>query len=236
MDFSGYFAYNSNNWEIIVREDGMKHLIWDWNGTLLADAALSCEISSSMLVRRGKAPLPLERFVSIMGCPYEEAYRKAGFDYAKEPYAALALEWAEEYARRWKEASLRSEAKETLGWIRDRGLTQSLLTASREDLAREQLDWFGLTPYFSLITGVDDDLAEGKEHLAQHHAQKLGLAPEDMLLVGDTENDVLTARAIGCPAILISGGHMDDARLIASGLPVLPDLASLRLELERRLA
>ncbi len=209
----------------------MKHVIWDWNGTLLADAAVSCDITSSMLIRRGKPGLSLERFRSIMGCPYEEAYRKAGFDYSCESYESLALEWAAEYQKRWKEAQLRPGAAEFLIWVKRQGFTQSLLTASREDLAREQLDWYGLTDSFDLIMGVDNDLAEGKEHLAISHLAELGLKPEDLLLIGDTENDAVTASRIRCTALLLTGGHMDERRLRDTGLPVFSGFDEIRAKM-----
>ena len=45
-------------------------VLWDWNGTLLDDAALCCELLNTMLARHGYAP------VGSMRCVYETDRRQ----------------------------------------------------------------------------------------------------------------------------------------------------------------
>ena len=54
-----------------------RHLIWDWNGTLLDDAWLCREIMNGQLRRRGLPELSAERYEQIFDFPVEKYYRDA---------------------------------------------------------------------------------------------------------------------------------------------------------------
>ena len=42
-------------------------VLWDWNGTLLDDAALCCELLNTMLARHGYAPVgSMEAYLSLI--------------------------------------------------------------------------------------------------------------------------------------------------------------------------
>jgi len=207
----------------------IRHIIWDWNGTLFDDAPLSWMVTREMLIERGKDPLTFEAYVSIMGHPYEEAYRKAGFVYTdEESYADLARIWAEGYERGWKDRSLRAGAQELLRDLKERGISQSILTAAREKSARMQMEYLGVSDCFCLIQGVENDLAEGKEQMALAHRDAIGVPAHEILLVGDTAHDAHVADAIGCECVLLRGGHMDEARLRRTGKIILWDMEALR--------
>ena len=70
-------------------------VIWDFNGTLLddADAGLACV--EELLRRRGLPPLgSLARYRAVFRFPIRDYYTDIGFDFSREPYEALAGEWA----------------------------------------------------------------------------------------------------------------------------------------------
>ena len=69
--------------------------------------------------------------------------------------------------------------------------------------------------------GVSDIYARSKAELGQDFVRRRGLDPAGVLLVGDTEHDYETARAIGCRCLLIPGGHQSPGRLRRSGATVL---------------
>lgn len=57
-------------------------VLWDWNGTLLDDAALCCELLNTMLARHGYAPVgSMEAYRQVFCFPIETYYRRAGFDF-----------------------------------------------------------------------------------------------------------------------------------------------------------
>ena len=46
-----------------------KHVIWDWNGTLLDDAVLCVEVMNVVLARRKLPPLTAERYADRFRFP-----------------------------------------------------------------------------------------------------------------------------------------------------------------------
>lgn len=72
-------------------------------------------------------------------------------------------------------------------------------------------------------------------------AEVLGVAPENMLMVGDSHNDMLAAKAAGSPCVCVSFGYGDVAELMADEatkpdwvIGKLPDIYEhLRLQLPK---
>ena len=68
----------------------------------------------------------------------------------------------------------------------------------------------GLAPYFELVVS-GDTLARKKPDPMQlaHICAAFALAPEKVLLIGDSANDALAARAAGCPVLCVSYGYSE---------------------------
>ncbi|MGP1677021.1 MAG: phosphoglycolate phosphatase [Burkholderiales bacterium] len=66
----------------------------------------------------------------------------------------------------------------------------------------------GLAPYFELVVS-GDTLARKKPDPMQlaHICAEFALPPEQALLIGDSANDALAARAAGCPVVCVSYGY-----------------------------
>lgn len=92
-------------------------VLWDWNGTLLDDAALCCELLNTMLARHGYAPVgSMEAYRQVFCFPIETYYRRAGFDFSRHPFAALADEYMRLYTPRSLGCPLQPDA--CAGWTR----------------------------------------------------------------------------------------------------------------------
>jgi phosphoglycolate phosphatase len=72
------------------------------------------------------------------------------------------------------------------------------------------LEQKGLAPYFELVVS-GDTLSRKKPDPMQlaHICAEFALAPEKVLLIGDSENDALAARAAGCPVLCVSYGYSE---------------------------
>lgn len=70
------------------------------------------------------------------------------------------------------------------------------------------LERMGLAPYFELVVS-GDTLARKKPDPAQllHICATFALAPAEALLIGDSVNDALAARAAGCPVLCVPYGY-----------------------------
>ena len=70
------------------------------------------------------------------------------------------------------------------------------------------LEQKGLAPYFELVVS-GDTLPRKKPDPTQllHICTEFALAPAAVLLIGDSANDALAARAAGCPVLCVSYGY-----------------------------
>jgi len=70
------------------------------------------------------------------------------------------------------------------------------------------LEQLGLAPYFGQVVS-GDTLPRKKPDPAQllHACREFGIAPRDMLMIGDSLNDAQAARAAGCPVFCVTYGY-----------------------------
>ncbi|MDO4906855.1 phosphoglycolate phosphatase [Neisseria sp.] len=102
------------------------------------------------------------------------------------------------------------ETEAGLGLLKSLGIPLVVITNKNEVLAAELLKQLHLADYFSLILG-GDSLPEKKPSPLPllHAAEVLGIAPADMLMVGDSANDILAAKAAGCLSVGVTFGYGD---------------------------
>ena len=203
------------------------HVIWDWNGTLLDDAGLCTDIMNKMLARRALPPITLDFYKAVIEFPVVLYYEKLGFDFLEEPFEAISDEFVAHYQAGWRSCSLQRGAKALMERLHSAGIGQSVLSASLSAHLLEQLEHFSLGSLFDTVTGADNHHGRGKAHLAAEHVSDLGIRPGSVVLVGDTLHDAEVAEVCGSDCILVSFGHYNLPRLMASGKRVAEDMAAV---------
>ena len=202
--------------------DAISHIVWDWNGTLLDDVALCLSALNSVGGRRGIPPLTLERYRGIFTFPVIDYYKAAGFDFTHEPFSSPAEEWVAAYKDGVRTlARPYAGAGAVLACLARAGFRQTLLSAHEHELLVELVCHFGLDSHFSRIMGIGDIYAAGKCELGLAWLAESGVAPEAILMIGDTLHDNEVAQAMGVLCILIAEGHQSRERLREAGVPVL---------------
>ena len=200
-------------------------VVWDFNGTLLDDLGIGIRAVNALLSRRGMRTISSpEEYHAVFCFPIEEYYRRLGFDFSREPYEVLAVEWVREYRAIEGSAPLREGALSLILRLCEAGVRQIVLSATEETMLGEQLRALGIAEYFDEILGRSDIYAESKLALAERLSERLS---GGVLVIGDTEHDLETARVLGADAVLLRGGHASDEALaslgceLADGLPML---------------
>jgi phosphoglycolate phosphatase len=88
------------------------------------------------------------------------------------------------------------------------GIVCACVTNKNQGATDELLDKLDLSPYFSVILGGDTGLAlkpDAAPLLAV--CQRLDVMPLNAVMVGDSDNDLLAARAAGCRCVLLPYGY-----------------------------
>jgi phosphoglycolate phosphatase len=207
-----------------------RHLIWDWNGTLLDDAWLCREIMNQQLNRRGLPVLSAERYEEIFDFPVEKYYRAVGFDWSRETFQEAGTEFIQKYEQRKQECGLQPGGKVLLADLAAGGWSQAVLSAYSHHTLEEFLGHFGVRQHFRSVAGSRDHYAVGKVGHGLKMLEELHVSPRETLLIGDTTHDAEVARAMGVDCVLVPCGHNSRIRLAGCGVPVVENLGALRLE------
>lgn len=204
-----------------------KHIIWDWNGTLLDDVDLSLEAINIVLARYNRPALQRKRYLKIFTFPVIEYYKTLGFDFNKTPFNIIGTEFIDEYTTRMFDVKLNSGAREFLDSVQQTGITQSLLSAAKVQMLETLIEYHKLQDYFIRIVGLDNHYAHSKLSAGEAWMAELPFQPSEVLYIGDTIHDVDVARELGVDIALLAMGHTDTARLNKTGKLVLNNFAEL---------
>jgi phosphoglycolate phosphatase len=97
---------------------------------------------------------------------------------------------------------------EGLAALRGAGLKLACLTNKPTNFARPLLEAKGLAPFFDVVFGGDRFERKKPDPLPLlKTCEALGSGPARTLVVGDSSNDALAARAAGCPVVLVTYGY-----------------------------
>ena len=208
-------------WSPVVR-----HLVWDWNGTLFDDLACCVEVANRLLAEFGLERLDgVAAYRARFRFPIVEYYADLGFDTGDGGnFEAAAHRYLELYAAAAATCGLHPGARETLAAVHAAGVRQVVVSASRQDHLLTQLAPFGLDAWLDGAHGIEDIYAASKEGAARRWLAESGADPAEVVFVGDSAHDHEIATAVGAPCVLFSGGHHSREHLASFGVPVVDDL------------
>lgn len=186
-----------------------KLIIWDWNGTLLNDVDICVKAMNIMLERRDMKLLDRLSYIEIFTFPVQDYYEDLGFNFDKEPFEDLSVEYIDLYKDISKEAPLQSGAIKVLNYYKDKGFKQIILSASEQLSLEYQVKQRQIFEYFDSIIGLNNIHAKSKLQNALNFMSSSQIDPDHVLFVGDTYHDYEVARAISCDCVLVRNGHQN---------------------------
>ncbi len=204
-----------------------KHMIWDWNGTIINDVDLCVELINWLLKEKNLKTITREEYKNVFTIPVKNYYAALGFNFEDEPFEVIGKRWMNEYERRKFECTVYDGIIEVMEKINKLGIGQSILSAYSQHTLEEMVEYFGLTKYFSHIVGLDNIYAAGKLHLGKDLMKRLGNGKGETLLLGDTEHDYEVANEIGADCILSSNGHQSREKLEELNCLVVDDIRKI---------
>ncbi len=201
------------------------HIIWDFNGTILDDVTPCIDVLNTMLKERSLKSVTKDEYLKVFGFPIKAYYEKLGFDFTKEDYGVMAIEWSKLYKDAAENSGICKGVKEALEHFKKLGLPQYILSATEYGMLKEQIKSLGIGSYFTELLALKDFHAVSKVSLGKEWAEKV--KPQRMLFIGDTLHDYETAVAMGAECVLIAAGHQCRDRLSKCGVPVLSSAEEL---------
>lgn len=202
-----------------------KHVIWDFNGTLVDDVQLVLNITNAILKDRQLPAVDAERYRQLFEFPVSSYYAKLGLPGEGAAFKAVADVFAKNFESGMHDCSLRRDAMPCLQALAGRGISSSLLSASRQASLMALAEQFELTGLMTEVCGIEDHYAHGKVESGRRWLSATGHSPDELVMVGDTAHDYEVATALGASCILVSYGHSSREKLARTGCPIADSLS-----------
>jgi phosphoglycolate phosphatase-like HAD superfamily hydrolase len=197
----------------------VKHLVWDWNGTLLDDLKLVVDATNVCLATVGGPVITADE--------HRRDFRRPILDYyahvLERPVDEVEFQLLDDafhdaYRRGVADVRLAPDALEAMAkWPG----TQSLLSMYFHDELLVEVERHGLGARLVRVDGLPGTVGgHRKATFLERHLEALAVDPAEVVLIGDSVDDGDAARAAGAAAVLYAGGFTDVALLKATGLPV----------------
>ena len=198
-----------------------KHIIWDWNGTIIDDAWLCVDIMNKILEKRNLDLITLDDYREHFTFPVRDYYVKLGFNFDYEPFEVCGMDFIHAFKMRKFEASLYSQIGFVLDKCLERNISHSILSAQNQIILDETIAYYQIRDKFICVKGLDDDFAHSKVNIGQTWINTSDYNSDQVIMVGDTVHDYEVAQAMGTDCILIASGHNSRDRLEETGVLVL---------------
>ncbi|MEJ2803034.1 phosphoglycolate phosphatase [Comamonadaceae bacterium PP-2] len=197
----------------------IRAVAFDLDGTLADTLGDFHAAISAMLVELSLPPIARETVSSFVGkgtehllhsvlaCVAPSAHRTP--EDTQSLYAAAWGHYMRHYeALNGQHTALYPGVLEGLARLRAAGLPLACVTNKPEGFARTLLARKDIADCFSVVAGGDTYERKKPDPMPLvGTARLLGVAPQALLMVGDSVNDAQAARAAGCPVVLVPYGY-----------------------------
>ncbi len=190
-----------------------KHIIFDYNGTILNDIDLSLTALNQLLDHHELPAVTEPHYKEHLQFPIKSFYQKMGFDFNLIPFEKISQHYMSLYHDNLHQVEVYHGLRELLTSLHQVKIKTSILTALNQEILLHQLEIFSLSPFFELAFGLPDHNAHSKIQRGKELMLASGFKPEETLLIGDTDHDFEVAESLGCEAILLADGHQAEHRL-----------------------
>ena len=195
-----------------------KHIIWDWNGTLVNDLALCVNMLNVSLKKRGLQSISENRYKQEFLFPIKKFYETIGFDFSKEDFEITNEEFHAGYEANFKKLALQPYAIDALSCFKKLGTSQSILSATVQHKLDDQVDFFGISHFFDNVVGIcNTPSGYGKAFEGNQLIKKVNIPLDETIIIGDSMLDFNVSKALNIDCALVSNGHNHFERLKATG-------------------
>jgi phosphoglycolate phosphatase len=192
----------------------VKAVMIDLDGTMLDTVADLAVAVNLMLAKIGRPPLDenlVRQFVG-KGIP-NLVHRSLSGSMDGEADPALHAQALPVYMDCYESVNGRHTTiypgvQEGLAALKGAGFPLACVTNKSELFTLPLLEQMKLAHYFKVVVCGDTLPKKKPDPMPLTHACKeLGIAPRDMLMIGDSLNDTIAARAAGCPVFCVPYGY-----------------------------
>ncbi len=211
-------------------------VIFDWNGTILADTVCCLHATNVVLSIFELPSVTLEEYREAYTIPFQEMYKTFGCHerLMEGRQDELIQTFSRAYERRSLRARARKGAEMALTYLRDQGKTTAILSNYKIPKIKEQAQRLGLLSYFDAILANENNeedpfhlrsKGERLKHFVDAHETQRAI------IVGDSIEEIEIAQHYGYVSVALTEGTCSRPRLrkanpdfLISSLEELPDI------------
>ena len=189
-------------------------VIFDWDGTLCDSTGRIVE-SMQQAAQDQSAPVPtVEAVRDVIGLGLPEAMAALFPSLESGSRDRVELRYRECYLERDRTPSpLYPGARETLDGLRAAGCQLAVATGKGRAGLDRLLAGHGLSEFFDATRCADETRSKPDPLMVNELLQDLQRAPQESIVVGDSEYDLMMARAAGVSSVGVSFGVHSPERL-----------------------
>lgn len=203
-----------------------RHIVWDWNGTLLDDTHAVIAAVNVVCTAFDRDHVDVHEWRALFGRPLLRSYeRLLGHPVSERDWARIDELYHNAYRELLHTCHLAQGVPDALRDWNEQGGTQSLLSMWFHDELVPLVAEFGLDKLFARVDGLRSQVGgETKARHLQEHLAALELDGSDVVLVGDVEDDARAAERAGARCVLLTTGMMSREVLERTGHPVVDSI------------
>lgn len=190
-------------------------IAFDWDGTLFDSTAIITRCIQMAVADVG-GRVPSDQDASyVIGMGLMQALAHAAPDVPKDKYPALGARYKYHYMVHQNDISLFHGVLPMLADLKSGQHLLAVATGKSRPGLNEALRAVELQGLFHGSRTADETAGKPHPLMLQELMQEFDVAPERLLMVGDTTHDLQMARNAGCPSVAVSYGAHEVAALEA---------------------
>jgi phosphoglycolate phosphatase len=185
-------------------------IIFDLDGTLIHTIEDIAGAANEMFARHGLPEHGVEYYLKLIGSGAVKFIERAyGRPVSDEQLMAYVAEFKEIYSGNLHDKSrVYKGIPELLDELVSKGIKISVLSNKPHKMTQQVVDFYLSSWPFDPVLGQREEVPRKPDPAgAIEIAEAWGIAPENILFVGDSDNDILTARAAGMQVRGVSWGY-----------------------------
>jgi phosphoglycolate phosphatase-like HAD superfamily hydrolase len=214
----------------------IRHVVWDWNGTLLDDYEITAQLAINSMEVLGRRGLTAEDVRRTHRRPLSDAFSALlGRTINEEELRLVHQRYVQAYEPVMFDLPLAIDAIHAIEIVSVQA-SQSILSMAPHDQLTALVSHHGIDSHFLLVSG---DRAVARHHKREHlidHCTELGLDPANICLIGDTVDDYVAAQSVGASAVLVTTGMQARSDLEATGAAVFDSLSKAAVHVAARIS
>jgi len=196
-------------------------IIFDMDGTLVDSLSGIAQATNNILKLEGHPVHPIQNYQQFVGYGIDELLSRAlPIDFRHKEYIDQVLKkLTAEYSRTWRQyGKLYPGIGEMLSHFNGQDIPLAILSNKPHNFTIQFAEYYLSHWHFEEIAGASPHSpCKPAPDMAVKIAHKLGIACNHIFFVGDSNVDILTARAAGMIAIGVSWGFRSITELRSAG-------------------